>query len=253
MANHDLSETGVRPTPLVSVLIPSRARPAHLIGAIDSLLKTAADPGNIECVVRLDDDDRRYANLFDHLKSGSGLPIEAGLKNVKVLFGPRGRGYADLHLMYNQCAAEARGTWLFQFNDDMRMESPGWDLTLGTICTRDVIFLDPPVLVNPVDHLGRMTTVSPIVRRAAVVAMGHFSLNAYCDAWIGQVCALWASDCTSIRVRHLIDQMADENTASQAASKAWEEFEGSIAKGQRATDQEIVRALVGYRAERQAQ
>ena len=40
---------------------------------------------------------------------------------------PERYGYQRLHEYYNALAAQARGDWLFIWNDDARMASEGWD------------------------------------------------------------------------------------------------------------------------------
>lgn len=219
-----------------SILIPSRTRSSHLISAIDSLYQTVAVPEHIEIQVRLDRDDAgSVEELGTHLSDRPGY-------RVNTMIGDRGRGYADLHLMYNALAAKATGKWLLVFNDDMSMETHGWDAHLMTIDDQKIL------LVNPADTAGRPTTIHPFIRRDSVNALGHVSLNAYSDAWLQQVYAEAgaSADFATIKVRHIRDEMHDEVVESQrqGGTAAWEEFQSEEMKTLRARDVEVLRAFL---------
>ena len=109
---------------ICSVLIPSRARYDRLVKTIDSVFATAADPRRVEVIVRLDEDDeasiRQCETLAAWRKAPRGVSSVTDLteNNIAVVIGPRLNGYASLSQFYEECAARARGAWLWVMNDD---------------------------------------------------------------------------------------------------------------------------------------
>ena len=105
---------------LCSVLIPSRKRVDRLWKTIGSVLTTAAHPEQVEVIIRADDDDP------DTIKSWASGPQEGWIRsNVHLHVGPRMRGYPDLHKMYEEMKAFAKGKWLWVFNDDAVIGADG--------------------------------------------------------------------------------------------------------------------------------
>ena len=94
---------------LISVLIPTRARPEKFRRCIESILSTASRPERIELIVRMDDDDDQSKTWSDGV---DGRKCEAHL-----IIGPR-LGHSRHGEMYWQMATRARGRWLWFFNDD---------------------------------------------------------------------------------------------------------------------------------------
>jgi hypothetical protein len=217
-------------TPFVSVLLPSRSRPAHLTAAIDSLVDTATDPSSIEFLVRIDDDQ-------------TGL-YERALRRDRVvtLVGPHGNGYDDLHLMYNQLAAAARGKWLLQFNDDMRMMTRAWDSALAELKTHPTV-----ALVNPCNQFGQIAPIHPFILKAGIDEIGHLSLNPYCDAWIFAVYGEAGAtiDLPGVQIEHLRDRMHDDVVESQRQGTGWSRFEIPEAQQQRAADAAVLKRMLG--------
>ena len=220
----------------VSVILPSRARPDHLILAVDSVFARASVPEDVEVLVRIDDDDvERNKPFYEYAQRVSPhWP-------VRIFTGPRGRGYDDLHLMYNQLAAAATGKWLFQYNDDMRITTRGWDSELQKIKTHPTV-----ALVNPCDAFGRVTTIHPFVLRAGIQAMGHFSQNPFCDAWVGDVFgrAGAITETKAISITHLRDDLNDEVVEGQRQSTGWSLFNTPDQIAQRVADAESLKKLM---------
>ena len=115
---------------LISVLIPTRARPDKLSRCIQSIVSTAANPERIEFVIWSDDDDKGTHEAIREWPVG----IE-----FSVLYKPR-IGHARHAEMYWQLAQAARGRWLWIMNDDggvipgiknqQGKSSEGWDIIL---------------------------------------------------------------------------------------------------------------------------
>jgi glycosyltransferase involved in cell wall biosynthesis len=144
---------------MISVLVPSRERPELLARSIASL-----GEGDIEVLVRVDDDDPR----LDEYREFPGLIV-----------GPH-HGYPGLHHYYNELAERARGDWLFLWNDDGIMETPNWiDIVRA--------FDGKLVVLNPTTNHNNWEidmNVFPIVPRKMVELMGHFSLSNHNDSWM---------------------------------------------------------------------
>ena len=148
---------------MISILVPSRERPELLERSIASL-----GPGDLEVLVRVDDDDPR---LGDYRRLFPG-----------AIVGPH-HGYAALHHYYNELAARARGDWLVIWNDDSLMETANWIEIVRS-------FDGKLVVLNPDtnhDNWDIDMNVFPIFPRRIVELIGHVSLNAHNDSWIEYV------------------------------------------------------------------
>lgn len=112
---------------ICSVLIPSRARPERLIRTIESIQK-AARTEDYEVLLRLDDDDKDTVSRELDRRA-----------RVRVVTGPRMRGYPDLNVFYTQLSDVARGLWVWIMNDDATVSGQGWDVLLRKVPTTGVI------------------------------------------------------------------------------------------------------------------
>jgi hypothetical protein len=210
--------------PLVSILIPTRGRPALLEKAVRSLRSPAA-----EILVRADRDDPHLPTIERTLAME-----EFGRHRVTLITGDRGRGYGDLHLMYDELARAAKGDWLWMLNDDIElMGPPDWHELVRCVCPPHGFAGGPRVcLMNCMEYVeGRLreSPIFPMIRREAYLHLGRFSGNAYNDLWLNSVYQrLNAVMSIGIQVRHLRDQMPahDEAVISQreqggAAIEQW--------------------------------
>lgn len=110
-------------TPLMSVLIPTRARPERLIQTARSFRGFFDSDDDVEILVRIDHDDADTIAAISRI-------VEAG-PNVRVFGGSRLGGYADLHVFYGELAKLAVAPWVWIMNDDAwvrRQES--WQLAM---------------------------------------------------------------------------------------------------------------------------
>lgn len=150
--------------PLVSVLLPSRGRPASLRSTITGLRSLAADSGRVEVLVAGDDDD----------EDTPGAAVGANL----LVTGPR-RGYARLHEYVNDLAGYARGRWLMLWNDDATMLTDGWDR----------IVADQPAglrVLCPASNQDPLNTF-PVFTRELYELLGHVSVSPHCDSYLEAV------------------------------------------------------------------
>lgn len=100
-------------TPDISVLIPSRGNPSGLFNTVAMLLSRASAPQLVEVIVRLDFDD---------------TAIPEYVRNCfpqKTIIGPP-HGYAS-NEYYEDCLRLSRGRLIWVFNDDVEVQTHGWD------------------------------------------------------------------------------------------------------------------------------
>ena len=94
---------------MISLLVPTRNRPAEFMRFYKSAMATADNPGAIEVVAYVDEDDTSYKNL--------------DLPRCKLIYGPR----VVLSEMWNVCWENARGPYFGHMGDDIVFKSQGWD------------------------------------------------------------------------------------------------------------------------------
>lgn len=159
--------------PLVSVLLPTRGRPSHLLATIDSLYSLAIDKRSLEFLLWIDHDDRETLGVATDIAAALPLRFVVG----------RRVGYARMHEMVNDLCGIARGDWLFLFNDDALMRTHGWDRLIA-----DAV---PPADFKGSDYVAMFGTtcpgyspwVFPAIRRTAVQLLGHASRHPCNDTY----------------------------------------------------------------------
>ena len=191
---------------LVSVLLPTRGRPELMLRAVSSIIATATNPERVQILLKIDNDDiNTYQKAYAEL--------ELITSHYKVIYSPRGLGYANLHTHVNDLSAIADGEYLFLWNDDALLLTSEWDEILEEHRTglhgnpRAVIQIDCKTLLtenlrsfNSEVFQARTEYVDipggpkdgwkfgfPLVHRDIYKAMGHFSLNAHNDTWMHYV------------------------------------------------------------------
>lgn len=96
----------------ISVLVPTRNRPASVIRLCESAYATATDRGQLQFVFYVDDDDR--------------LSRDACERYGDVIVGPR----VVLSEMWNECVARARHDVFMHCGDDIVFRSEWWDTSV---------------------------------------------------------------------------------------------------------------------------
>ena len=100
--------------PIISLLLPTRGRPAFVERLFQSIVETAADSSRIEVVLYVDDDD-----------VGSQQLDSSVLRVIRIV-GPR----MSMGGYNSACLARASGDIIMLVNDDMFMRTKGWDQRL---------------------------------------------------------------------------------------------------------------------------
>lgn len=122
--------------PLISLIVPTRGRPAKLRRMLDSVARTAYHPERLEIVLVVDADDP--ASLTSHPR--------LAIRHVVV---PPGLTMGALN---NAGFDASTGTYVMLLNDDVIVRLPGWDATVLACFRR---FPDPFVLIHVNDTLMR--------------------------------------------------------------------------------------------------
>jgi hypothetical protein len=163
---------------------------------------------DIEIIVKCDDDD---------VATSRWLESHPELYSVYTS-GPRGNGYADLHLMYNQMCVLSRGKFLFLWNDDAVMLTPGWDLEIAQHDDGKPCYL----LNGLVDGRGRDSFLFPIVHRSWYEVTGHYSASPHNDTYIYNAFRPFPQlfRLTNINIQHDALQNLNDLT-SKEAQKWW--------------------------------
>ncbi len=100
--------------PIISLLMPTRGRPVLVERFINSLIVNTVYLDQVELVLYVDDDD-----ILSH-------NIDSEMISFKLIIGPRNTMGA-----YNSaCYAEAQGDIIILVNDDMIIDTLGWDIKI---------------------------------------------------------------------------------------------------------------------------
>lgn len=218
------------------MLLPARGRPAHLRESIDSVFDLAAKPDDVEVLVRLDDND---PHLTEELQVLGSYPMAA---KVLVDSGER-LGYSRMHEYYNQLAAlgfSHGAEWLFLWNDDITMITRHWDVILREAPLFAVQF--------PRRDITKTTDYTlPVVGRPIYEALGHLSMNAYCDAWISDYSAFAGTSVVRDDIVFLHHRLNDDTLKEQAdGGREWHKFTEAEQMRMRRADMDAVIAAPWY-------
>jgi hypothetical protein len=149
----------------ISVIFASRGRPGALWLTLSQLMDLADFPADIEAIVAVDPDDETVR----------GLELPQG---CRMWIAPERYGYQGLHHYLNQLAKMAAGSWLMWWNDDMRMQTQGWDT---------IIRQSPQGVLWPsANHLPHANIV-PIWPKAWSDAAGMVTPTMHMDTWLQYV------------------------------------------------------------------
>ena len=103
------------------------------------------------------------------------------ISNVRYLVGPRGLGYSELHVFYNEICESSDADWFFLMNDD-GIHSIGWDKQLKEV--KDYVVLEPRTSNGRGWQKGN---IFPIMHRKIYETLGHFSVCNMNDCYISNV------------------------------------------------------------------
>lgn len=145
---------------MISILLPSRGRPALLKRFLQSVADCCS--GAIEVVVRLDSDDcDNYAS-----QSEMGIPVKV---RIHYIVGDAGKG---MGAMTNECLDASCGNIIMLAGDDCVIRTKGFDSLVESLMPPDGIAM----IYGDDTFQGANLATHPFLGRAVV------------EAWGGQVC-----------------------------------------------------------------
>jgi glycosyltransferase involved in cell wall biosynthesis len=152
--------------PVISMLLPTRGRPALARRFFQSVLQTTSRPDRVEIILYVDEDD-----VDSHRLDSPGL-------NITRIVGPR-RSMGD----YNSvCLKRARGDIIVLANDDMMIRTPGWDDKIAAVHAG---FADGVYLAYANDlFMSRRRATFPILSRRFCDVLGDPFPSAYRGSFI---------------------------------------------------------------------
>jgi len=103
---------------LIAVLIPTRGRVNRLERCLNSFNKKTKNKEKIELIVKIDNDDLDTLDFLKNYKSEIDL---------KIIVSEREDGYGSLHKFYNEMANASNAEYLYIYNDDIWMDTDGWE------------------------------------------------------------------------------------------------------------------------------
>ena len=161
-------------SPLISLIMYSRERPAIFKQSIASMASSCSDSTQIEFICKFDYDDPRLPEYLDIAKW-----IHGGLRiHVKTVVSDRLYGYWSIHTYLNDLANLARGKILWILADDI-MAAGDW---LNLLKKTRQAFRDCIYVINIPGVVGRKTKmIAPAVSREWVDALGIVSSHPAAD------------------------------------------------------------------------
>ena len=160
----------------ISILLPTRGRAEALMSSIQSLCTQAEDFTSIEVLFGVDNDD--VVGMENMLKNVCPWIEQNNINHKILVFEPQ--GYNNLNTYVNGLAEHSQGSWLFFWNDDAVMKTPGWD---ARIRDRTGEFK----LLSVYTHNDHPYSIFPILPRQWFEILGHISLHSSNDAYVSQI------------------------------------------------------------------
>lgn len=146
----------------VSLLLPTRGRPALVQRLFESLIQTTSDLQRLEIVLYIDEDDAETREISH--------PV---LSLVKII----GRPGQTMGNMNRACYEASRGRYVMLINDDVIFRTTSWDARVIQSVKR---FADEIALVygNDLDQ-GEAVPTFPIVSRRVCELLGEICPSGY--------------------------------------------------------------------------
>lgn len=147
---------------MISFCIPSR-NPHKILATIDNIRER--EENSSEILITTDDD------------------INVQSEDTIIVKEPRGRGYFDLWERVNRLAVMSSGDWIWNYGDDITIQTPNFDTIINAIeIPNDGILM---CLVKKKD--GSLADEIPLVTRRFVGIMGGISPCHHGDTFLNSV------------------------------------------------------------------
>ncbi len=168
---------------MISLVCPSRYRPAQLLSMAQSAFEQASDPSQVELSLYVDaDDDVLAYELARAVAAADGLRPSGAVMTV----GPR----CTLSDAWNRAAEKATGDVFMLCADDLAFRTPGWDVA---VLDAFDAYPDRIALVYGRDGVSDRPT-HPFIHRRWYEAIGRMTTPDfpadYADTWLADVADL---------------------------------------------------------------
>lgn len=197
----------------LSILVPTRKRPAHLRALLDSYAETCADPSVAELVFRIDVDDYESKAILAE-------------RPWTTLIGPRYDGYRSLPRFFDEMRHAATGDVFLTGNDDMVFRTPGWASRVLEVANQ----YPDGVFCLGVDTLNAGNFPFAIVSRRWAETVGHIhdARLFWGDVYLRDIAAHFgrAIRVPGVQIDHCWMGFAPDQTfleAGQGAFACWDE------------------------------
>lgn len=167
----------------LSLLCPTRGRPALAARYAQSVNDSAFYPARCEVLFYVDNDDPKFE---EYIKVFDVVRINTSLKRVGLITGPR----KSVSISWNDLAFQAEGDIFIMGNDDIVFVTRGWDVRLEQEAAKYVdeiycLFFHDTVHNNPT------FCAFPMVSRKWYETLGYFTPGVfefqYNDTWISDL------------------------------------------------------------------
>jgi GT2 family glycosyltransferase len=156
---------------LCAILIPTRKRFDRLLKTVASVYGTTNASDQVEIIIRCDSDDYETTHRVLELPAA-----------VKVMSGPRSRGYAAINLFYTDMAAATKAEWIWIMNDDATIQGSGWADQLAKVSEPRCIVQPELIGWGPSEYSRSEGGPFPVVRNKCWEAFGMTDIPDPADA-----------------------------------------------------------------------
>ena len=163
----------------IALLLPTRGRTDALKRSVVSIINRAVKLDSVQLLLAFDKDDNVGRDYF--VNEIQPWLDDKGVAYTAMLFDRL--GYTGLNQYYNALALETDADWIFVWNDDAIMETPGWD---NVIRKYDGQFK----ILKIHTHGEHPYSIFPIVPVAWYKTVGYLSRHQMIDAEISQIAYL---------------------------------------------------------------
>jgi hypothetical protein len=160
----------------IAILLPTRSRTSALTDSVTSIVSRAHNSSRIQILFGFDNDDTVGLDHFEGV-------IQPFLDDHNVTYYAQSfesMGYAGLNRYYNHLSKSASADWIFVWNDDAVMNTPGWDQVIES-------YTGQFKLLKVHTHNEHPYSIFPIVPKAWYDVFGHLSRHQMIDAELSQM------------------------------------------------------------------
>lgn len=160
--------------PRISILLPTRGRTTALENSLHTLMSKASKPDEIEILLGMD---------YDDVETMTWVEQNIVPKYPQIIlhkFQPL--GYANINVYTNTLAGLAIGYWMMFWNDDMTMNTDGWDDIIDQHRNHPM-----PLLRFQVENFNHPFALVPVLKWEWFKVLGSVSYYSHIDRFVYNV------------------------------------------------------------------